>query len=290
MNGPDNSSYGDSFRETADNDHAAAHTRSTSAEFAGGPPAEPLSRSAYADFMRQGPAAGNDGHETGDSYDADRADQPGEARPEHPPSDPAENAQGMTRAEHADYLRQGQAAGQDDHGFGDKADETGHRQLPGDEPSAEERAQLHEMYQDYLKENGSGWDQGANVVGDKPGRSPGDISDGPPPGEDLPEMDSEKLSRLEKFRKETYDEIDDILDVSEKGGETIKDLFDRPPMGSHTEVPAGHPAIDQPAAPGVDGGHLVVAGLMLGIVGVEAVRAVKNAVEKWRERGHGGDR
>jgi hypothetical protein len=146
------------------------------------------------------------------------------------------------------------------------------------------------MYQDYLQETGSGWEQGVSVVGGKPGRSPGDISDLPPPGEDLPEMDSEKLSRLEKFRKETYDEIDDILDVSEKGGETIKNLFDRPPMGSHTEVPAGHPSIDQPAAPGVDGGHLVVVGLMLGIVGVEAVRAARNAAEKWKERGHGGDR
>ncbi len=128
------------------------------------------------------------------------------------------------------------------------------------------------------------------MTGDKPDKSPGDISDLPPKGEELLEMDSDKLSRFQKFRKETYEEIGDIIDASEQDGGTIKDLFDRPPIGSHAEVPAGHPGIEQPPTSGVDGGHFVVAALVLGIVGVEAARAVKNTVHKWKEDDHGGDR
>jgi hypothetical protein len=97
-------------------------------------------------------------------------------------------------------------------------------------------------------------------------------------------MENDKLSRSEKFRKETYEEIDDILDVFEQDSGTIHELFDHPPTGSYSEVPAGHPAVEQQPVPGVDGGYLVVAGLMLGIIGVETARAIKNTAQKWKQR------
>jgi hypothetical protein len=163
-----------------------------------------------------------------------------------------------------------------------------------DDFTPEERAQLHAAYQDYLKEYGSaptsGWEQGANVVGDKPDQSPGDTTDLPPTGEELLEMDNDKLSRFEKFRRETYKEIDDILDTSEQDSGTIEQLFDPPPTGGHAEVPVGHPVVDQPPSPGVDGGHFVVAGMVLAIAGVETVRAIRHTVDKWKGSHHAGDR
>lgn len=49
-----------------------------------------------------------------------------------------------------------------------------------DSPSPEERAQLHETYLDWRKEISAGREQGTNVVGDKPDRSPDDRRDLPP--------------------------------------------------------------------------------------------------------------
>lgn len=163
-----------------------------------------------------------------------------------------------------------------------------------DDFTPEERAQLHAAYEEYRKEyesmSASGWEQGANVVGDKPDQSPGDTTDLPPTGEELLEMDNDKLSRFEKFRRETYKEIDDILDTSEQDSGTIEQLFDHPPTGGHAEVPVGHPVVDQPPSPGVDGGHFVVAGMVLAIAGVETVRAIRHTVDKWKGRHHAGDR
>jgi hypothetical protein len=163
-----------------------------------------------------------------------------------------------------------------------------------EEPTLEERERLHEAYQDYLKEYGqepgSGWQQGRNTVGDKPDRSPGDTSDLPPTGTELLDMDSDDLSRFEKLRKETYKETDDIFDVTEKDGGTLKDLFDRPPTVSHTEIPSGHAVIDQAPTSGIDGGHLVTAGLVVGIIGLETARAISHIGEKWRGKRHDGNR
>jgi hypothetical protein len=163
-----------------------------------------------------------------------------------------------------------------------------------DEPSAEEQARLHAAYQDYLKEYGqeagSGWEQGSNTVGEKPDRSPGDTSDLPPTGTELLDMDNDNLSRFEKLRKETYKEIDDIFDVTEKDGGTLKDLFDRPPTANHTEIPTGHPVIDQTPTSGVDSGHVVTAGLVVGIIGLETARAISHIGEKWRGKRHDGNR
>jgi hypothetical protein len=107
MSGSADSSSGESFREIAESDHHASQTRSAGTEFTDAAPAEPMSREEYADYMRQGPAAGIDDHDPGEGYDTDATSGVG-----HQPDldDPAEHAQDMSRSEYADYLRQGPAA------------------------------------------------------------------------------------------------------------------------------------------------------------------------------------
>jgi hypothetical protein len=255
-----------------------------------GSDAQEMTREEYADDIRQGPSA-----ETGD---ADRDEEPEPAGDRHDKSqvadeaawdDPATEAQGMTRDDYADSMRQEPAAEADEPPGTDRLAD----QPDDDAPSPEERARLHEAYQEYLteytKEEGPGWEQGSNVVGEQPERSPGDTSDLPPAGQELLDMEGDKLSRFEKLRRETYKEIDDIHDISQDDGDDLAKLFDRPPMASHSEVPSGHPVFDQPAPAGVDGGHLVVAGLMVGILGVEGARYAGRLAERWKERHHGGE-
>jgi hypothetical protein len=156
-------------------------------------------------------------------------------------------------------------------------------QDPGDTwpPPDPYRDSARDLYQHDFGANAAprtpagGWELGSSILGITPEGSP---------DEDLAETDGDKLSRLGKFGKVACEEIEDIRDVSEEDGGTIKELFDRPPTESLSAIPAGHPAIEQPSAPGVDGGHLVVAALALGIVGIEAGRAAKKAVHKWKER------
>jgi hypothetical protein len=172
---------------------------------------------------------------------------------------------------------------------GDETNEPGQDQAPHvdsspDEPSAEERARLHQMYQDYRKEYGSGWEQGTNVVGDKPSRSPGDTSDLPPTGEELVEMEDDSGSNLEKLRRKIYERVDDISDGSEEYGGTLGQLLERPPTETHTLVPTTPHDMPNHQEHGVDGGHLATAGLVVGVLGFELFRAINNRVRAWRGR------
>jgi hypothetical protein len=87
-----------------------------------------------------------------------------------------------------------------------RQDQDQHAASPPDEPAAEGQERLHQLYQDYLKEQRSGRDQGMNVVGDKPSRSPGDTSNLPPTGEKLLETEDDSASHLEKLRQKIYEE------------------------------------------------------------------------------------
>jgi hypothetical protein len=172
---------------------------------------------------------------------------------------------------------------------GDEGSEAGQDQTPHvdsspDEPPADERARLHQMYQDYRKEYGSGWGQGTNVVGDKPSRSPGDTSDLPPTGEELVEMEDDSGSHLEKLRRKIYERVDDISDGSEEYGGTLAQLLERPPTETHTLVPTTPHDMPNHQEHGVDGGHLATAGLVVGVLGFELFRTINNRVRAWRGR------
>jgi hypothetical protein len=209
----------------------------------------------------------------------DEADRTGRSDGEPGTKMGEEDAAPMTRDDYAHRMRQGPPLEVGETTYNSDDDHS-----PDDEPSAEERARLHDMYQDYLNEHGAGRHHTGNIVANKPDVSPDETRGLAPTGDELLEMDSDNLSSFQKLRREAYEQADDIFEVSEKDGGTIEGLLDRPPAGSHAEIPAGHLAIEQPPTSGVDGGHLVVASMVLAMLGFESVRAVKNSLHKWKAR------
>lgn len=166
-----------------------------------------------------------------------------------------------------------------------RQDQDQHAPSPPDEPGAEDQARLHQLYQDYLKEQRSGWDEGTNVVGDKPSRSPGDTSNLPPTGGKLLETeDDDSSSHLEKLRQKIYEEAEDVSDITDEYGGTLGQLFEHPPTEIHTEVPTAPHYMPSYQEHGVDGGHLATAGLVVGVLGFELFRAINNKVRAWRAR------
>jgi hypothetical protein len=159
-----------------------------------------------------------------------------------------------------------------------------HERDTGDWPSPEERAQLHQTYLDWRNEittgpdQSTGWDQGANVVGDKPDKSPGDRSDLPPSGEELLHAENDDASRLERLGNKIYEEFGDIADVAEKASNRAQEIFDHRP-------PAGHPEVRIPAQPYVaptaeqhetpDAGNIAQLGLVLGVIGFRTYQSLR---------------
>jgi hypothetical protein len=177
--------------------------------------ASPMTRGEYADRMRQGPPL-EEGETTYNSDD-DRRDFEAAAACEddsplaksHPAlqavegqPDPAQLSKGLS--ETSDRSSGGDASGtrkaraQDPH----SAD---------DEPSAEERARLHAMYQEYLNEHGAGRHHTPNTAANGPDVSPDETRELAPTGDELFKMDSDNLSSFQELRKKTYERADDIL-------------------------------------------------------------------------------
>jgi hypothetical protein len=142
-------------------------------------------------------------------------------------------------------------------------------------PSQADRDRWHAMYQEFLDSNRTGRDQGVNVVGDKPDRSPSDRSGLPPTGEELLEMEP-KESRAAALRRQLYkpESISDIKDVVEDGANGIQQFFERPPTGSHADVPVSAPQISQHPPETASAGDLTMAALTLGILVFEAGRRI----------------
>jgi hypothetical protein len=275
---------------------------------------EPLTRGEYADMMREEPAA----DEQEDPVDDDDGpEDPGEPDGVQDEAAISEVPEPRTRQEIAE--ESGPPGGEteahpDDHGPDvdvdgvlaeqDRQPEPRTRQEAADdtppdrpdpaatdEPTPEERQRLHEAYQDYLKEygpeSGSGWEQGANRVGDKPDRSPGDTSDLPPTGEQLLHMEDPDASRLEKLGNKIYEEFDDITDTAEKTADRVQQLLDRPSPTGHPEVqvptrPYIAPTLEQHATP--DAGSIAELGIVLGVVGSRAYQALRDKVTQRRRK------
>jgi hypothetical protein len=144
-----------------------------------------------------------------------------------------------------------------------------------------------------LYTDGSRWspgdrEPGENVVGEKPDKPPGDTSDLPPTGEHLVDMEREKLSRFEGLRRESEKEenLDGLHSEVEHDADTIqKWLQGRPPAG-HAEQPVlTSPQIGPEVHHyEVEAGSLATMGLMLGVLGVEAVRWAHRRLETLRGR------
>jgi hypothetical protein len=94
-----------------------------------------------------------------------------------------------------------------------------------------------------------------------------DPTDGlPPTGKELADMESDKLSRFERLRREGYRKIDDGLDVTEKGFDLGVGAFARPP--THAETRTAQPEFVDAPHQGVTAGEaatgLLAAGIMIG--------------------------
>ena len=103
-----------------------------------------------------------------------------------------------------------------------------------------------------------------------------------PTGEQLRDMEGDSMSRLERIRHHIVKDAEDVMDAAEEDGNQAFALFDHPPTGTHAEVPVGHPELTTPEQHGVDGGHLVTAGLVLGLLGYEAARVVRHSIDSWK--------
>jgi hypothetical protein len=257
--------------------------------------AEPLSREGYADSMRAGgdPLAADTGRpDTGLSGDDTPSDTP-----------ETDRTSSETGAEPLDNPRAAEDAPEAaDNYAGD--DEAGQTREPGSAsadqpPSQEDRDRWQAEYQEYLrdaksdKDAAGGWDQGANVVGDKPDRSPGDASDLPPAGEQLLSMEEGRLSRFEALRRESEKEevLDGLHGDLEHGADAIqKWLGQRLPVG-HAEQPV--PASPQRSPEGhhaeVSAGSVAAMGLVLAVMGIEAGRLVHRKLDTLRGDDHGGN-
>lgn len=246
----------DSARETADRDHDGAEARSAGTEAAGEPRAEPMSRAEYAGYVRREPAAEADEHGSGGDQETRGPDQPGGTGDEPHRADPAEQAQGMTRGEYADHMRQGPAAEEE-------------------WPSPDERARLHETYLNWREEVSAG--------------PPSDRRDLPPAGEELLESETGKRSRLDALRREW--EKDDVLDglhsEIEQDTNTIQSILQaHPPEGHPVQVVPDHPDVAPAVPAGIDAGSVAAAGLMAGVVLVEAGRCFHDMLRQRREADH----
>jgi hypothetical protein len=164
-----------------------------------------------------------------------------------------------------------------------------HQDATEDWPTPEERAQLHEKYLDWRKEQSEqpdGWEQGANVVGDKPDKSPGDISDLPPTGEQLLDLEDDKRSRLDGLRREF--ERDEVLDglhgEAEQDATTVQSILAaRPPEGHPVQVVPDTPQLIPVTPAGIDAGMMASSGLMVGVMLIELGRGFHKILKHRKE-------
>jgi hypothetical protein len=152
-----------------------------------------------------------------------------------------------------------------------------------EEPPAADIDRWHALYKDYLRENPAGWDQVVNVARDMPDRSPGDTSDLPLSGPELVTMEPRE-SRAAAFRQEFYqpEVIDGIHDTIEQNAGNVAALFERPPTGSHVELPATVPQMEAQSLYALNATDLTMAGFVVGVMAFELGRWGHNKWESLR--------
>jgi hypothetical protein len=250
-----------------------------------GSDAQEMTREEYADDVRQGPSA-----ETGE---ADRDEEPEPAGDRHDKSqvadeaawdDPATEAQGMTRDDYADSMRQEPAAEADEPETSQPA-ETDRLDRDETEPPAAEQDRP-EPEQDSAR----GEDPYAHlsVVRLEPvDRTLGDTSPTgiglKPTGEQLGEMDGDKLTRGDRFRKNFYRKADDIQDATEKNADAFKVFLGEHRPTGHDEALAHQPVFDAPQPPPLDAANIATAGLVAGMVTDRAIQWAR----QWFKRPRG---
>jgi hypothetical protein len=117
--------------------------------------------------------------------------------------------------------------------------------------------------------------QGENVVGEKPEKSPGDISDLPPTGDQLIDSAGEDSSRAERLRHQLYEASGDILDTLDKTADTAHDMLARPQLRGHDVSPAGGPYVSPAPHDGIEADSVLTAAFVAGLLADRCVRWIR---------------
>jgi hypothetical protein len=92
-----------------------------------------------------------------------------------------------------------------------------------------------------------------------------------PDGDQLRELESDRLARADRFRRNVYERVDDIQDVTEKTAGTLQGLLDAHRPTGHDVTYTAQPAYEASAPPPADAGSLATAGLALGLLADRAI-------------------
>jgi hypothetical protein len=106
--------------------------------------------------------------------------------------------------------------------------------------------------------------------------------DEPPAGDELRDMDSDKLSRLDRLRKEGYRKLGDVKDVTEKAFDLGVGAFARPPTHSETRSPTG-PYVAEAPHQAITAGEAATGLLAAGVLFGETLRAARERMIRRRK-------
>lgn len=141
-------------------------------------------------------------------------------------------------------------------------------------------------------------EQGRNIIGAKPERSPGDTADLPPTGEQLLEPDDGELPRPERLGRAIDRGFDGIKDSATNLATTMQELWDTPGTGGHAAsiaIPKG-PEVNPVPFQSPDVGSIVELGVVAGVLAWHAYHRTRDAVSElsdkiseWRDNQHAGN-
>src|ERR1017187_5772482 len=227
-------------------------------------PAESLGRDERGDAGHEGGrdhsqhagAADTDQAETAAPQRQDVAETDAGRAPEPGSTAPAEHQQGEGAAEHG--------------GEGERAAGPG-QEHPGDAGKARDFVVMVGEHPVHVVEADRTLDD------DKPtgiGRKP--------TGDELRDMDSEKLSRFEKLRKKGYEDADDVHDAVDKAADSLQGILARPKPTGHWEGTA-RPGIEMPQHDAGTAGDLVTGTIVAGVLAGEGIRWLRGRLTREKD-------
>jgi hypothetical protein len=103
-----------------------------------------------------------------------------------------------------------------------------------------------------------------------------------PTGDELRDMDSEKLSRFEKLRKKGYEDADDVHDAVDKAADSLQGILARPKPTGHWEGTA-RPGIEMPQHDAGTAGDLVTGTIVAGVLAGEGIRWLRSRLTREKD-------
>ena len=167
------------------------------------------------------------------------------------------------------------------------------RAIEGDSPASEHNADVRPSLMHFHTEfkghstdlytDGTRWASGDQPRGQDVSAGRGEIPERLPTGEDLVDTAGEESSVAERFRREIYEEGEDVFDVVENNANDAYDFFSPPPTGSYETTPSAGPYFSAQQHPGVDVGTGATALFALGLTIDRVATWTMRHLEKHRE-------